>query len=41
MNVTFGLIEPLGYKVRGKQNKNQRIAERALAVLDEMLSAEE
>ena len=31
MNVTFGLIEPLGYKVRGKQLKNAKIAERALA----------
>lgn len=33
MNVTFGLIEPLGYKLRGKgakQRKNEQIAERAL-----------
>ena len=35
MNVTFGLIEPLGYKVRGKQLKNAKIAERALAWLAE------
>ncbi|HIU09739.1 MAG TPA: methylenetetrahydrofolate--tRNA-(uracil(54)-C(5))-methyltransferase (FADH(2)-oxidizing) TrmFO [Candidatus Avidehalobacter gallistercoris] len=30
MNVTFGLIEPLGYKLRSKQQKNLKIAERAL-----------
>lgn len=38
MNVTFGLIDPLGYKVRGKQAKqlkNTKIAERALAWIDE------
>lgn len=40
MNVTFGLIEPLGYKVRGKQNKNLQIAQRALAVLAEMYGQE-
>lgn len=33
MNVTFGLLEPLGYKVRGKQQKNLQIAARALAWL--------
>ena len=36
MNVTFGLIEPLGYKVRGKQNKNLQIAQRALKCMAEM-----
>lgn len=36
MNVTFGLIEPLGYKVRGKQNKNMQIAQRALQALADM-----
>ena len=30
MNVNFGIMEPLGYKVRGKANKNLAIAERAL-----------
>lgn len=35
MNVTFGLIEPLGYKVRGKHNKNLQLAERALNWLAE------
>lgn len=33
MNVTFGLMEPLGYKVRGKQAKNLKLAERSLAWL--------
>lgn len=33
MNVTFGLIDPLGYKVRGKQQKNTKLAERALESL--------
>ena len=31
MNVNFGIIEPLGYRVKGKANKNAAIAERALA----------
>lgn len=30
MNVTFGLIEPLGMKVRKKREKNEMIAKRAL-----------
>lgn len=35
MNVTFGLMEPLGYKVRGKQAKNLKLAERSLEWLAE------
>jgi methylenetetrahydrofolate--tRNA-(uracil-5-)-methyltransferase len=35
MNVTFGLIDPLGYKVRGKQLKNTKLAERSLGWLAE------
>jgi len=30
MNVNFGIIEPLGHRVKGKANKNAAIAERAL-----------
>ncbi len=30
MNVNFGILEPLGYKVKGKREKNTRISERAL-----------
>lgn len=35
MNINFGIIEPLGYKVRGgKRVKNRAIAERALEYID-------
>ncbi|KUO66075.1 MAG: tRNA (uracil-5-)-methyltransferase [Gracilibacter sp. BRH_c7a] len=34
MNINFGLILPLGERVKGKREKNKRISERALAVLD-------
>ena len=36
MNVNFGIIPPLGYKVRGKRNKNAVIAQRALEALDQL-----
>ena len=36
MNINFGLITPLGYRVKGKRNKNAAISERALAALEEM-----
>ncbi len=38
MNVNFGLLPPLGRKVKGKANKNLAIAERALSALAEMNS---
>lgn len=38
MNVTFGLIAPLGVKVRKKREKNQMLAERALADLDKFIA---
>ena len=34
MNINFGLIPPLGYKVKGKRNKNAELSRRALEVLD-------
>ncbi|MGM9608383.1 MAG: methylenetetrahydrofolate--tRNA-(uracil(54)-C(5))-methyltransferase (FADH(2)-oxidizing) TrmFO [Oscillospiraceae bacterium] len=34
MNVNFGIIPPLGYKVRGKRNKNAELSRRALEVLE-------
>ncbi len=34
MNVNFGIIPPLGYKVKGKRNKNAELSKRALEVLD-------
>jgi len=33
MNVNFGIIEPLGHRVKGKANKNAAISERGLQVL--------
>lgn len=42
MNANFGIIRPLGKKVKGgKSVRNQALAERALAELDEFLSKEE
>ena len=37
MNVNFGIINPLGYRVKGKQEKNLEIAKRALKEIDEKL----
>ena len=36
MNINFGLLPPLGRKVKGKANKNLAIAQRALSALAEM-----
>lgn len=37
MNANFGIVKPLGYKVKGgKAAKNEKIAERALHSIDEM-----
>ncbi len=41
MNVNFGIISPLGYKVKGKRNKNMEISARALKVFESRLSAGE
>ena len=37
MNVNFGILAPLGYRVKGKANKNLAIAQRALETLDALL----
>ncbi len=34
MNVNFGIISPLGYKVKGKRNKNEALSNRALEKID-------
>ena len=34
MNVNFGIIPPLGYRVKGKRNKNAELSRRALEALD-------
>ena len=41
MNVNFGIIEGLGERIRGKREKNLKIAERALAVIDEIVKRED
>ena len=40
MNITFGIIAPLGYKVRGQRNKNAEISKRSLEILDELMKKE-
>lgn len=34
MNINFGIIDSLGYRVRGKREKNQAISARALEIVD-------
>lgn len=41
MNVNFGIMPALGYRVKGKANKNLAIANRALAVIDAMCEKKE
>ena len=36
MNVNFGLIPQLGYRVKGKRNKNAELSRRALEALDKL-----
>ena len=40
MNVNFGIIAPLGYRVKGKRNKNAEISARSLAIIDELMNKE-
>ena len=38
MNANFGIVPPLGYRVKGgKSAKNEKLSERALALTDEMI----
>lgn len=39
MNINFGIIRPLGYRVKGKREKNTQIALRALEYLDGLQAA--
>ncbi|MBR1780292.1 MAG: methylenetetrahydrofolate--tRNA-(uracil(54)-C(5))-methyltransferase (FADH(2)-oxidizing) TrmFO [Oscillospiraceae bacterium] len=41
MNVNFGIIPPLGYKVKGKRNKNAALAQRALDALEPIRANEQ
>ncbi len=34
MNINFGIIPPLGYKVKGKRNKNAVLSQRSLEIID-------
>ena len=36
MNINFGIMPPLGYKVRGKRNKNAELSARSLVLIDQM-----
>ena len=36
MNINFGIIQELGYRVKGKRNKNAAISERALQILADL-----
>ena len=41
MNANFGIVKPLGYKVKGgKPAKNEKIAERALAFIEDLKKSE-
>lgn len=36
MNINFGLMPPLGYRVKGKRNKNAELSKRALDALEQL-----
>lgn len=36
MNINFGIVAALGYKVKGKRNKNLEISRRSLEIIDKM-----
>ena len=36
MNINFGIIDPLGYKIKGKREKNSKISERALEKIESL-----
>lgn len=40
MNVNFGIIAPLAYRVKGKRNKNAEISKRSLAQIDGLVKGE-
>ena len=40
MNVNFGIISPLGYRVKGKRNKNAEISKRSLEILESLKAKE-
>ena len=36
MNINFGIMPPLGYKVKGKRNKNAELSARSLVLIDNL-----
>ena len=40
MNVNFGIISPLGYRVKGKRNKNAEISKRSLEIVESLKAKE-
>ncbi len=40
MNINFGIISQLGYRVKGKRNKNAEISRRSLEIIDRILNRE-
>lgn len=38
MNINFGIIDPLGQRIRNKQQKNKSIAQRALKAIEEYIN---
>ncbi len=36
MNINFGIIQELGYRVKGKRNNNAALSERALQILSDL-----
>jgi methylenetetrahydrofolate--tRNA-(uracil-5-)-methyltransferase len=39
--VNFGIIEPLGERIRNKREKNLKIAQRSLDVINEIIRRED
>ena len=40
MNINFGIISPLGYRVKGKRNKNAEISRRSLEIIEQIREKE-
>ena len=40
MNVNFGIISPLGRRVKGKRNKNAEISKRSLEIIESLKAKE-
>ena len=40
MNINFGIIKPLEYRVKGKRNKNAEISNRSLAIIEQLKEKE-